>query len=345
MSDPDAARHRRFASLALMDRSRLLGVALVIVSASAFGSGPIFSKPVYATGVDWLTLLSWRFLFGAVLGWALVLTQPRARAALRAMSRRALLVALALGVLYTGNAGTYYASLETVPASLAALIVYIYPLIVAVLATRLGAPLRGIRTWAALGLALLGVVLAVNGIDASAPPPSAGLGLALASAFIYAFWIILSARLVGERRGRLASQADRSVSPSETALGATALMMTATMTTFWLLALVTGRPVAPPLIPGDAWPGLLGVGVVATFVAIVTFYVGASRVGAAQAALIATLEPVWTVALAIALLGERLEPIQLAGGALILAGVLLAQTGNRPGQVGEGSIPDRLPTA
>ncbi|HET7726909.1 MAG TPA: DMT family transporter [Candidatus Limnocylindrales bacterium] len=327
-----------------MDRSRLLGVVLVIVSACAFGSGAIFSKPVYATGVDWLTLLSWRFLFGATLGWLLVLTQPRVRAALRAMSRRALLVALALGVMYTGNAGTYYASLETVPASLAALIVYIYPPIVAVLAARFAAPLRGIRMWAALGLALVGVVLAVGGIDASAPPPTAGLALAIASAVIYAFWIILSARLVGERSGRLASQAERSVSPSETALGATALMMTATMATFWLLALLTGRPVAPALIPADAWPGLLGVGIVATFVAIVTFYVGASRVGAAQAALIATLEPVWTITLAAALLGERLEPIQLGGGVLILAGVVLAQTGTRPRRAEPGSVPDRLPT-
>ena len=90
-------------------------------------------------------------------------------------------------------------------------------------------------------------------------------------------------------------------------------MMTATMSTFWLLALVTGRPVAPLLIPADAWPGLLGVCVLATFVAIVTFYVGASRVGAAQAALIATLEPVWTIALAAA---PGIEAARAAGMAV-----------------------------
>ena len=39
-----------------------------------------------------------------------------------------------------------------------------------------------------------------------------------------------------------------------------------------------------------------------------------------------TVEPVWTIALATALFGERLEPIQLLGGALILAGVVLSQT-------------------
>lgn len=312
-----------------MGRTRLVGIALVVVSACAFGSGAVFSKPVYAAGVDWLTLLSWRFLFGALLGWLLVLSQARIRAALRAMPVRSVLVALALGVMYTGNAGTYYAALETVPASLAALIVYVYPPIVAVLALWFGAPLRGIRTWAALGLALVGVALAVGGIDPARPAPALGLALSIASAVIYAFWIILSARLVGERSGRLATQSDAAVSPSETALGATALMMTATMTAFWLLAIVTARPVHPLLIPAAAWPGLVGVGVIATFVSIVTFYGGASRIGAAQAALISTLEPVWTIALAAIVLGERLEPVQLAGGALILAAVILAQTGGR----------------
>lgn len=318
-----------FGSLRPVDRTRLVGIALVVISACAFGSGAIFSKPVYATGVDWLTLLAWRFLFGALLGWLLVLSRPRVRAALRAMPRRAVLIAIALGVMYTGNAGTYYAALETVPASLAALIVYVYPPIVAVLALWFGAPLRGLRTWAALALALVGVVLAVGGIDAATPPPTAGLALSIASAVIYAFWIIFSARLIGERSGRLASQSDAAVSPSETALGATALMMTATMTTFWILAAGTGRPIQPWVIPADAWPGLVGVGVVATFVSIVTFYAGSSRIGAAQAALISTLEPVWTITLAAILLGERLEPIQLAGGGLILAGVVLAQTGGR----------------
>ena len=43
---------------------------------------------------------------------------------------------LALGALYTGNAGTYYAGIETIPASLAGVIVYIYPVFVALLSLR-----------------------------------------------------------------------------------------------------------------------------------------------------------------------------------------------------------------
>jgi hypothetical protein len=45
-----------------VDRARLVGIALVVMSAIAFGSGGLFARPVYATGVDWLTLMAWRFL-------------------------------------------------------------------------------------------------------------------------------------------------------------------------------------------------------------------------------------------------------------------------------------------
>jgi drug/metabolite transporter (DMT)-like permease len=72
---------------------------------------------------------------------------------------------------------------------------------------------------------------------------------------------------------------------------------------------------------------MLGVGVVSTFVAISTFYAGTRRIGAAQASIISTVEPIWTIVLAYLLFGFGLTPPQLVGGALIIGGVLVAQTG------------------
>jgi drug/metabolite transporter (DMT)-like permease len=85
--------------------------------------------------------------------------------------------------------------------------------------------------------------------------------------------------------------------------------------------------VLPADVPAAAWPGILGVGVVAGFIAVQAFYAGSQRIGAAQASLVSTVEPLWTITVAGILLGERLNPVQLAGGALILVGVLLSQTG------------------
>ena len=60
-----------------------------------------------------------------------------------------------------------------------------------------------------------------------------------------------------------------------------------------------------PAVPADAWPGILGVALVAGFVAPQAFYAGAKHVGAAQAALLSTVEPLWTIVAAGVLLGER----------------------------------------
>ena len=136
-------------------------------------------------------------------------------------------------------------------------------------------------------------------------------------------WVILAARLSGERREAVAVEAGGGGAATATV----ALIMTATATVYWVSALATSQPVLPAQVPTDAWPGLVGVGVAATFIAIQTFYAGALRVGAAHASLIATAEPIWTIALAAILFQVALTPVQLVGGALILIGVVVAQTG------------------
>ena len=312
-----------------MDRRRLIGIALVVVSAAGFSSGTVLSKPIYATGLDWLQLVAWRFTIGAALAWAWLLASPGRRTALRRLSRRQALLLAGLGVWYTGNAGTYYAALETVPASLAGVLVYLYPAVVAVLSIRYATRLSGRRPWIALGIALGGVVLVLGGIDLSVSAPLGGLVLVLASTMIYAGWIVLSARLAGERSDRLADDAGDGEHAGDAA-AATALMITATGAVFVVLAVVTGRALAPPSIPAAAWPGLVAVGFASTFLAIQTFYAGSRRIGAAQAALVATVEPILIVALAWLALHEVLSPIQLVGAGLVIVAVVVAQTAERP---------------
>ncbi|HEY4754026.1 MAG TPA: DMT family transporter, partial [Candidatus Limnocylindrales bacterium] len=157
-----------------MNRSRLIGISLVVISAVSFGSGGLFARPAYAAGIDWLTLMAWRFLLAGGLAWLVLAAQPSARRALRTMPRRTLLTTIGLGLYYISNTATYFAGITTTPLSLAALIVYVYPPIVAVLALRFGRPLEGRRAWTALGIAVLGVVLAVGGISASEMPAIGG---------------------------------------------------------------------------------------------------------------------------------------------------------------------------
>ncbi len=308
-----------------MDRARLTGIILVVVSAIAFGSGGLFARPAYDAGIDWLTLMAWRFGIAGALAWVVLLARPEARRALRSIPRKALLATIGLGVLYVSNTATYYAGITTVDLSLAALIVYIYPPVVAVLALRLGRPLEGRRAWTALAIAVAGVVLAVGGISADSAPPLDGLLLIIASPLLYSVWIILAARHSGERRDRTGHESSNGANASVVG----AVMLSATAVVYWTVNLGTGHPVLPDAIPPAAWPGILGVAVVAGFLAVQAFYAGAQRVGAAQASLVSTVEPLWTILAASILLDEHLAPVQWVGGALILAGVLLSQTRGR----------------
>jgi drug/metabolite transporter (DMT)-like permease len=303
----------------------VLGLILTVISAFAFGSGALFAKPVYADGVGWHVLMAWRFLIGASLAWAWVLGNSHRRAGLRRMSRRAIAVSIGLGLLYVGNSATYYAGLETVSASLSALIVYTYPAMVAVVSLQVGRALRGRRSWGALALALAGVALAVGNIGNTESPPVSGLVLVAASPVIYTVWIVLAARLSGEGRTDVGVDSGAGADP----MAAGAVMLTATAVAYWLSALVLGRPVLPAQIPEGAWFGIAGVGAIASFVAFQAFYAGAHRIGAARASLISTVEPIWTIALAGLLYGERLGPLQLVGGAMILVAVVIAQAGAR----------------
>jgi drug/metabolite transporter (DMT)-like permease len=254
------------------------------------------------------------------------------------------LVLLLLGALYVGNSYAFIASLQVVSISLASIIAYLYPAMVAVMATRFLRRLEGRRAWIALGISIVGIALTVGGIPEGELPPLWGLALAFANPVIYASWIILQARLAGDRPtgGELVADgleippgdADvtthrRGPDPSPAA----ALMTTATAAVYALLLLGSGGSLSPTAVPGTVWPAVLGLGLVATAIAIQTFYAGVKRVGGARASLISTVEPVYTVALAMILFGESLTPMQIVGGALVIFAVILAETG-RPETAG-----------
>ena len=82
----------------------------------------------------------------------------------------------------------------------------------------------------------------------------------------------------------------------------------------------------------EAWTGrtwlLLGaIVLVPTFAAVLLYLEGIRGMGPSQAAVVSTVEPVFTIALAALVLGERLTPLQLVGVALVLSGVVVAETG------------------
>ncbi len=307
-----------------MRRRQLVGALLVATSALGYASGPLLAKSVYATGTDWLALLAWRFTLAGVLTWGWLLAVPAGRLALSRMTHRQAAVLIGLGMVFAGSSTTYYAAVQLAPVSLVALLLYVYPALVAVGAMRLGQPFEGRRAWVALGIAIVGAICTLDGIETGASP--AGVALAVASPLIYAGYILLAGRAAGERRPGTPDPEPGTGTADVPPLLAAALMMLGTWLVLVVLAIAGGERVLPGQIPPAAWPGIAGIAIFATVIALQAFYAGVARLGAARTALVSTLEPVFTVSLAVLLLGERLAPVQVLGGGLVVAAVMLAQT-------------------
>ena len=277
------------------------GVALVIGSAVCFGSLGIFGKLAYRLGLSTPQLLSYRFAAAAVLLWIAALVTRQGQ-----IPRRSIIGLIVMGGAgYVGQSGSYFSALHFIPASINALLLYTYPVVVTLLAAALfGEPLGRIKL-AAVGLAFLGTLLVIDVQLHSAP--LIGIVLGLGSAAFYTGYILFGSRLL----------------PGLPPVPSTAVIMTSAAIVWSGYALVTGQLAViwtPPRI------GLIAAfAVVGTAVPILTFILGLRLVGASRAAILSTFEPASTVLLAVVVLGETGSPLQYVGGALILASVLVLE--------------------
>ena len=82
-------------------------------------------------------------------------------------------------------------------------------------------------------------------------------------------------------------------------------------------------------LTGAGWAGWRCLAVVSTVAAISLFFAGLERVGPTSASILSTVEPLVTVMLAFLVFGESARPLQLLGGALVLAAVVPATSPRR----------------
>jgi drug/metabolite transporter (DMT)-like permease len=307
-----------------MDRRRIVGIGLGALAGAAYGTGPLFFKGyVYPAGVDWIAMLVWRFAFATLVSWIWLLVQPRARASLRGLDRRTVARLLFTGAFFVVNASVYYAAIEQIDISLVALLMSAYPALVAVLSLRLGYRFEGKLAWGSLAIVVFGTILTIGGVNPGTNP--GGIVLALLNPVAYAVYIVLTAWMAGERPGQTADMRSRGKGAEVPPPVAGAIMMTGTWMATLAVGLLAREPLLPTQIPSAAWPGLVGIGVFAAAIAIQAFYASAARIGAAQASLMATVEPIVVIFLGITFLNETFAPIQAVGAGVVLAGVLLAQ--------------------
>ncbi len=275
-------------------RRRLLGVGFALLSATCFGVMPVLTKIVYDDGAEPVGVLAVRFSLAAV---ALLALARLHRDALPRGRRLGALVALG-GIGYAGQALCFFFALERISAGLTSLLLYFYPALVVLL----GALLLRERP---RPIAVTCVVVATAGTILTLGPVQggqvAGVLLGLSAALVYALYILASSRVTGV--APLASAA--------TAIGAGAV-------SFTLLALLT-RPRLPD--EASAWLALLGIALFGTVLAVAAFFAALALLGPSDTAVVSTVEPVVSIGVAGLVLGERLSPLQAAGGVIVLLAV------------------------
>lgn len=283
----------------------LAGALYVAVSASCFGAMAIFAKYAYQDGVDVPTLLLLRFSIAAVTMVAIVVAQRRAWP----RGLNFWLLAAMGGIGYVGQSYCFFSALEFASAALVALLLYLHPFMVTLLSAALfGQALTRIRLLAVFA-ALLGTALII-GADVSGQP--LGIALGVAAAVIYSAYLLTANRVMRH----------------EDPVAASTLVMSAAAVSLALLAIFNGVAL-PQSLPG--WSAILAIAGVSTVIAMVCLFIGIQRLGASDAATLSTLEPVVTTLLAAALLGEHISVVQMAGGVVILAAVIvLARYGQPP---------------
>lgn len=292
-----------------MDRRTSITAALI--SAACFGTLAVFTSIAYDHGAESLQLLAWRFGLSAVLlGGLVAATRP---AQLR-VPRGDLLWYAVISILGYGAASIcFFFALTSTPASVVAILLYTYPAMVA-LAERVlfKEPLSRGR--------VTGVVLTFAGCALVADPFSAGGGVApsgivlgLGAAAAYTSFSILSHRKLDGR--------------PRTTLMTYLFIFTAVMSA--AAAVLTGTPLQTGTWDVTVWWMLAGIVALPTFAAILLYLRALRGLGAGQAAIVSTFEPVFTIALAAVVLGEKLTAVQLAGSVLVLAGVIVAERAGR----------------
>ncbi|MEO5765996.1 MAG: DMT family transporter [Casimicrobiaceae bacterium] len=290
--------------------NRWIGPLCAVAGVLGFSMKAIFIKLVYASStVDPVTLLTLRMLYSAPFFLAIAwwsARRPDARP-LRPSDRRAL---VALGFVgYYLSSLLDFLGLQYISAALERLVLFLNPTIVVVLsALFLGKPITR-KAVLALALAYAGIALCVwqsLSVGGDLHATALGTGLIFASALLYACYLVGSGQVIAR-------------------LGSARFIAWAMLasTVFVLVHFALTRPLEALAAPAPVHRLTLAMAIFSTVLPTWLIAESIRRMGANAASLVGSLGPVFTMAIGAVVLSEPVFAMQIAGAALVLAGVML----------------------
>lgn len=297
---------------------KLRGYLYAALAAAAYGTNPIFAKPLYAQGMNPDSVLLFRYLLAIVMMVVMMLWGARhalrsqGLAALRrtfAVGRHSLPQLILMGLLMSASSILLFMSYNYMPVGIASTLLFCYPIMVAVIMTlcfheRMSWLVVACLLGASVGVALL---CRTDGPEASLPDAFVtGLVLVMASSLSYAIY------LVGLNKTRIRTIASMPVTFYVLLFGIL----------IYVFRILWGVPLVMPHSP-SMWLCCLGLGLFPTVISLVLTSYAIQAVGSTRTALFGAFEPVTAVLLGVIILGETVSLREAAGMLLIFLSVSL----------------------
>ncbi|MEX3008426.1 EamA family transporter [Hoeflea sp. TYP-13] len=281
-----------------------IGIALVLFGSASMAMVPTFAKLALDSGTSLLTVITIRGVIGAaIMGGLLVVLGNGFQA-----PRGVLLLCLLSGLCYTAMSYGLIGAVAYIPVSLMLLIFFIHPIIVALVHHY-----RGETTLTLSKVALIVAVFAGLGFalgpDLSTLNPF-GIALAILAAVSVTGMIFLNARAQREAGSTLI----------------TFYMTLVTLVIFGPATTASGAWVFPATSIG--WAGLAGTGLGLGF-GLLAYFAAFRFIGPVRTSVISTVEPLFGILFAVAVLGEALGPWQWIGVVVVITALVLFEMPQR----------------
>ena len=297
--------------------SSVMGYAAGIVTGVTYGLNPLFAKPLMQAGVPVDTMLSFRYLLAvAILGMWLLFRHESFRVNAAQFVRLCI-----LGVLFGFSSLLLFLSYNYIPAGLATTIVFLYPVLVAIIMVFLKV-YPTLQVWLSIVLTFIGVLVLSRpsgGVSFSV----AGLLLAGGSALAYAMYLVIVNR---SRRLRTVSNH---------VLTFYALLIGSLL--FVIRSLFSGEDFMQGVGGWSCWMNLVGLAVFPTLVSLLTLAVATRLIGATRTSVLGVFEPVTAIAVGSLFFGESLTLNVIVGICITLFAVTFMVLSDKKRSAGKSS--------
>lgn len=282
------------------------GIICGILAAVCYGTNPLGALPLYEEGVNTSSVLFLRFSIATLILGVVMIANRKSFA----VTRGELTTMASLGALMAVSSLTYYQSFRYMDAGIASTILFVYPVMVAVIMATFFREKVTATTITSIVLALAGIGLLYRG-DAGISLSMTGVMLVMVSSLTYAVYIVI-------------------VNQSEIRMSIVKLtfyvLLICSMCLFAYSFTSSGLHLMLPPSP-RAWFFACWLGLVPTVLSLLFMTIAVHEVGATPTAIMGALEPLTAVAIGVMAFGEAFTFRLCVGIVLILAAVLLIVAG------------------